>query len=152
METSTDIITKIAQYILLGVVGVGTVLEVSKIKINPWSWLFKRIGKVVNEELITRVDNLEKSVKDLEMHDAENGAVNWRMQILRFADDYRTGRRYTKEHWDEMLAIIDKYEAFCESHPSFPNERTILTIKYLKHTYTQLLKDNSFIEEAPVYE
>ncbi len=151
MEEFADILTKIAQYVFLGFISVGTVLEVSKIKINPWSWIFKRIGKIINEELITRVDGLEKSVKDLEQNDAKNGAINWRMQILRFADDYRTGRRYTKEHWDEMLSIIDKYEIFCNNHPKFPNERTILTISYLKHTYTQLLKDNSFVAEASMY-
>ena len=38
--------------------GIPTLVQVSPIKVNPWSWLARKIGRAINGEVIDRVDRL----------------------------------------------------------------------------------------------
>lgn len=49
---------EIAGWVAIGLVALSSVVEISPIKINPWSWLGKQIGKVARIADFTRiVDN-----------------------------------------------------------------------------------------------
>lgn len=51
---------------IVGVAGVlGTFIEVSKIKFNPWSSLFKWIGKKMNAEVMEEIKGLKEADKKL---------------------------------------------------------------------------------------
>ena len=44
---------------VVGVLGALTVLQVAPIKINPWTWIARAIGRAINAEVIAKVDKLE---------------------------------------------------------------------------------------------
>lgn len=118
-----------------------TFLEVSKIKINPWSW----IGNLLNGGIIKKMEKIENDVADVKKEVAESSAVTSRYRILRFDDEILHKIDHTKEHFDQILLDIDVYEKFCESHPDFKNNLAVMAIKHIKEIYAKCSRENSFL-------
>ena len=142
---------------LLGWMGAAAVVlsgfvEVSKIKLNPWSTLARHIGRAINGEVLDRVDSLGDQVGKLsekvdqsEARQDERDAKTARTHILRFGDEVRIGARHSKESFDEVLADITAYESYCKAHPEFPNNRTRAAEKFITETYDECLRENKFL-------
>ena len=133
-------------------VAMSGVIEVSKIKLNPWSWLARHVGRAINGEVLDkmdamneRVDKLSVKVDQSEARQAERDAKMARNHILRFGDEVRVGTRHSKESFDEVLADITCYESYCQAHPEFPNHRTRAAEKFITETYDRCLKEDSFL-------
>lgn len=129
-----------------------SLVEVSKIKINPWSWLFKKIGGVVNKEVIEslkrndkKTDELAGAIDLLREDVAKKSAVEARTNILRFDDELYNGMRHSKEYFMQELDDIDTYEKYCESHPDFKNSCAVEAIKHIRDVYQKCLTDHKFI-------
>lgn len=127
-------------------------IEISKIKINPWSWLAKHIGRAINGELMSKIDDLHERVEYLsdkvdtsEERQEERDAKMARTHILRFGDEVRIGVKHSKESFDEVLSDITAYEAYCSAHPEFPNNRTRAAEGFITDTYDKCLRENSFL-------
>ena len=133
-------------------VALSGVVEFSKIKINPWSALARHIGRAINGEVLDKMDTLNERVDKLsgkvdrsEERQDERDAKMARTHILRFGDEARIGARHSKESFDEVLADITAYEAYCQSHPAFPNNRTRAAEAFIEEVYDKCLRDNSFL-------
>lgn len=137
--------------ILLGsgsaVVLILTIIQVTPIKFNPWSFLAKKIGHALNGELIEKVDKLEKNVANLREESDEREATNCRSRILRFGDEilHDHGLPHSKEHYNQILLDISAYENFCDNHPRYMNNVAVETIKHIKRRYREHLEDDSFL-------
>ena len=83
MDITTQEILKVAALALGG----SWLIQISPIKINPWTWMARSIGRAINGELIEKVDNLEKQFKQMQEDDAEREAKSARIRILRFGDE-----------------------------------------------------------------
>jgi len=128
-----------------GLIVLMTLIQITPIKINPWSWLAKRIGRAINGEVLEKVNTLTEDVKDLKDTDDEQWASLSRSHILRFGDELLHGVAHSKEHFDQILLDISKYELYCEGHPDYLNGVANATIKQIKKTYQKCLDDNSFL-------
>ncbi len=129
-----------------GILGVLSIfLEVSKIKINPWTWLARKIGRAINGEVMDKVDKLEKTVQGMKQDAAEQAAVNCRSRILRFGDEVIHGTRHSKDHFDQILDDITRYERYCRDHPEFENNMTVITSERIKTIYAKCLEENDFL-------
>ena len=133
-------------------VALSGVVEFSKIKINPWTWLARHVGRAINGEVLDkmdtmndRVDKLSVKVDQSEARQDERDAKTARTHILRFGDEVRIGTRHSKESFDEVLADITAYESYCQAHPEFPNHRTRAAEKFITETYDRCLKEDSFL-------
>ena len=133
-------------------VAMSGVIEVSKIKLNPWSWLARHVGRAINGEVLDKMDSMNERVDKLsvkvdqsEARQAERDAKMARNHILRFGDEVRVGTRHSKESFDEVLADITAYESYCQAHPEFPNHRTRAAEKFITETYDRCLKEDSFL-------
>lgn len=122
-----------------------TLIQISPIKINPWSWLGRAIGRFINSEVLKEVSELRKDVKRNKADDDEQWASLSRSHILRFGDEILHGVSHSKEHFDQILLDISKYEHYCESHPEYLNNIATATIKQIKETYQACLKENNFL-------
>ena len=130
----------------------ATFVEVSKIKINPWTWLARAIGRALNGDVIERMDKLddrmgkiEKRQNQSEEEDRRREAIGQRNRILRFGDELLHDKRHSKEHFDEILRDIKRYEAYCSKHPEFENGTTVATTQYIEDTYRKLLESHDFL-------
>lgn len=123
----------------------ATVIQISPIKIDPWTALARAIGRAINGEVIEKVEKLENSVESLNNKVDENGAKTARARILRFGDEIIHGVRHSKEHFDDILDDMTDYEHYCREHPEFKNDKTKLTSALIADTYKECLKKHDFI-------
>ena len=129
----------------LALVVVLSLIEVSPVKLNPWGWLAKRIGRAINGELNDKIDGLVKDVKKLREECDEREARAARVRILRFGDEIYQGMKHSKEHFDQILEDISEYDAYCATHQDFKNEMTVLTVAEIKRTYQCCMKEHKFL-------
>ena len=140
-----------------------TILQIMPIKINPWSWigrmigrffswLGKSIGKAINGDVITELKEIKVRVIDLERHDerqdsdrAMDKALDARRRILRFADEVRRKEKHSKEHFDNIFEDIKCYKQYCKERPDFTNDRAKISIKIIEETYELCNHENSFL-------
>lgn len=122
-----------------------TLIQVTPIKINPWSWLGKVIGRAINGEVLEKVETLTNDVAKNKADDDEQWASLSRTHILRFGDEIRHGVVHSKEHFDQVLLDISKYERYCDSHKDYLNDVAHATIKLIKNTYQKCLEENNFL-------
>lgn len=145
-------ISEIVKYALLGVAGLATIVEVTPIKISPWSALAKLIGKKLNADITERLEEQTKTVEkikdktdalegQLEQKDAEDA----RNHILRFGDEVKNHVRHSEEYFNQILADITKYEHYCQTHPEFKNEKTRVTEKIILEVYEKCYKEKDFL-------
>lgn len=122
-----------------------TLIQISPIKIDPWTFLLKLIGGAMNGDLIKEVKELRCDVLSLRKEIDEDKANACRTRILRFYDEIAHDVRHSKEHFDQTLMDINTYEVFCDHHPDFKNNIASMAIKRIKETYDQCGKDNTFL-------
>lgn len=127
-------------YILLG----AGIIQISPIKINPFSWLAKKIGNALNADVIKQLSSnneaLVKLDQKLDNHIKENEKEQideCRRRILSFNERIIANENITKERYDNILDDIDKYEKYCKVNPEYPNSKAVLSIKNLKEDYSK---------------
>ena len=149
--TLNDIAVIVRDNIGLGSIVIAilmSIVQVSKIPVNPWSW----IGKAFNKDLTNiiqengkKVDNLSNKMDDIENQISEDKAMAARYRIIRFDDEIRHKTLHTKEHYDQIIIDIDIYEGFCKKNQWFRNNQAHLAISNIKHKYEEHNVDNSFL-------
>lgn len=122
-----------------------TLIQITPIKLNPWSWLGRMIGRAINGEVLDKVNTLANDVRELKDEDAEQWASLSRSHILRFGDELLHGVPHSKEHFDQILLDISKYETYCDDHPDYKNNIANATINQIKNTYQKCLEENKFL-------
>lgn len=127
------------------VVILASIIQIAPIKINPWSWLLGKIGKLLNADALERYDSLAKDVQKIQSDFWMQMAKEARYRILRFDDEILQGHKHTKEHFDEMLGDIDVYERYCTEHPEFPNNKCVMAIAHIKAVYAKCMTEQSFL-------
>lgn len=122
-----------------------TLLQIAPIRVNPWSAIAKAIGRALNGEVLARVDKLERDLDALRSAAEEREAVSCRARILHFGDETLHGTLHTREHFDQVLRDLDSYERYCDEHPDFENNVTVLTSSRIKDIYKKCLENNDFL-------
>ena len=136
-----------------------TLVEITPIKINPWSWFAKKLGVSFNGDLMKEIQTvktemsdvkkevqvIKKDVTDIREEAKEREATNRRTRILEFGDEIRHGVNYSKEHFDQVLLDITEYENYCDGHPGYMNNVAKATIEQIETVYQKCLLEDSFL-------
>lgn len=130
---------------VVGALATLTVLQVAPIKINPWTWIARAIGRAINAEVIDKFGKLENEVQTIKKNVEEHEAKSARVRILRFGDEILHDVKHSQEHFNQVLMDITEYEEYCSKHPEFRNNVTGITTKRIMETYERCLKDNNFL-------
>ncbi|MCR5755624.1 MAG: hypothetical protein K6G30_12535 [Acetatifactor sp.] len=138
--------------LLWGIAIVMSIIQITPIKINPWTWIVQTIGKHLNAGVIQKLDRQEQEINGLKndvltirKEQNEARATSSRYRILRFDDELLHDVRHTKEHFDQILLDIDVYEDFCTKHPDFRNNLAVMAIKHIKAVYEKCSHEQSFL-------
>ncbi len=123
-------------------------VEVSKIKINPWSALAKWLGRTINSDVTAELAVIKKKLDEHVTMDDRRNADGHRTRILHFNNELLREIDHTKEEFIEVLAEIDAYEHYCEEHPEYPNNRAVLAIENIQEVYKDRLKKHDFLQEG----
>lgn len=143
--TAIDIIKELGLYGGGALVVLMTLVQIAPIKLNPWSWLGRLIGRAINGEVLERVDTLSRDVAKNKADDDEQWASLSRTHILRFGDEIRHGVVHSKEHFDQVLLDIKKYERYCDEHKDYENDVAHATIDLIRKKYQTCLEKNTFL-------
>ena len=145
LEQIWDVVYNNPGFYPVVIILVLSLVEVSKIRLNPWSALGKIIGKLLGIQGVSdKVDRLEKKVDDLDHKVEENDIVGARVRILRFASEIEDRRYHNKDSWDQTMIDISKYEKYVIEHPDFKNGITEPTTEYLKQQYRERLEKHDW--------
>lgn len=142
------------------VIALLSVIQLSPIKINPWSALwrllcrgFSAVGRALNAEVLAELEVLKRGQKEnrehLEEHIRiadERRADDHRAAILHFNVELIQGLPHTREDYIEILTDIDKYEDYCKLHPRYENNRAVCAIQNIKRVYAQRMEKHDFKE------
>lgn len=99
----------------------------------------------IRENLNTLISNLDKKIDKLQCSSDQGMAYTWRYRILRFDDEIRHGEKHSKEHFDQIIEDIDKYEDYCKDHPEFPNSKAVFAIRNIKNIYQKCIDEGNFL-------
>lgn len=159
VEDAMDLI-EITNLTHMGLVGLAVILagmiKIPKLEINFWNWIGRTIGRSINREAMEQVDtfskkvtgqvdDISKKVDDLEKAEELERVRRARQRILRFNDEILCGRRHSKEHFDEILEDITKYEHYCNEHEDYENDKAVLAIESIREVYKQCMKTHDFL-------
>lgn len=123
-----------------------TLIQITPIKFNPWSWLGRHIGRMLNGEVLGEVKDLRQDLADHKAKSEERHATLCRAHILKFGDEVRHGIPHSKEGYDSILLDIDSYEEYCDKHPGYKNNVAVATMKHIKKMYQKHLENDTFLK------
>lgn len=133
-------------------VGIPSVIQVSKININPWSWLGKQVGKAINGDVMEKLDRMDKRIDDVERRQMteENERLKreadaCRRRILTASDEMRRNIDHSEEFFNQILLDLSFYENYCAKHPDYINQRASAAIDKIQKTYQKCVDNNSFL-------
>ena len=145
MDFAEMTVTELCGWIMGVVIALSAIIQISPIKLNPWSWIAKKIGRAINGEVLQKVDKLENEVTNMRTALDEQSARDARSAILRFGDELLHDVKHSKESFDDILDQITRYEEYCRTHPDFKNKRTEKTSEHIQKTYDKCMDERSFL-------
>lgn len=114
-----------------------TLIQIAPIKINPWSAIAKAIGRAINGDLIRAVNQVSESVD-------QNEIDRLRWEILDFSNSCQNGRRHTREEFDHIIRMHEKYESIL-TRRNESNGQVDMAYDYIKTLYQKCLIERDFL-------
>lgn len=104
-----------------------SLIQISPIKLNPWSTILKWIGKQLTGDLRKDVNSLITDFR--------------RQTILTFARECRNKVDHSAEEWGHVLNVAAEYEKYCKDH-NITNGVIDADTKFIRDLYQELSKDH----------
>lgn len=133
------------------VVLVLSLVEVSKIKINPWSKLFSWLGTAINKDVLNRLQkneeeltSIKKSITDVENRLDEDKIDCIRAEILSFATSCKRGEKHTVKQFMRIFNLHKIYDELIEEK-GLENGVMEIEYAYIVRVYNKCLDNQSFL-------
>ena len=92
----------------------STFLEVSKIKINPWSSIFKWIGNKMMEDVKVELQEMKKEQEQLKAQRDADAMDAVKAEVFRFYNECQRGQRHSEGEFNYIIRQNKKYEKLVE--------------------------------------
>ena len=144
MKMETQIIEWIGNHVVAVLLVLSVFIQIAPIKINPWSSLIKWVGKTLNSRLQQEILKINNIIKDISSDIDQNEKDRIRWQVLDFASSCREGRLHTKDEFQHIIALNDKYKKLLaktdDKNGVFDEE-----YKYIQEIYHKRQQKNDFL-------
>lgn len=117
--------------------GVLTLVQITPIKINPWSWILSLIRKALYGDIKAELQEVKREL-------TETKVQNWRWNVLDFANSCRNGRRHSHDEWRHTISQLAEYEAYIERN-AITNGVFEEDAHYLREEYQKHSNNNDFL-------
>lgn len=125
------------EHIALIIAAVSIFFEVSKIKVNPISFILRWVGKRMFEPFREKIEELERTIDENKMD-----TIKW--EILEFANSCRNNVRHTKDEFDHIIAQNDKYHKLLDKY-KMENGVFDAEYAYILRLYKRCQDQNDFL-------
>lgn len=129
----------------IAALGITSLIQISPIRINPWTWLGRKVGRALNGEVMDELKSLKGRMENMEAQNEQDKMDASRIRILRFGDECKRDVPHSEEHFNQVLDDIDRYESYCNTHPEYKNAKAVLTIAKIKEIYGRRLENGDFL-------
>ncbi len=139
--------TNILEYIKWGLwilFGSGVLFEIAPIKISPISTILGWIGNKLNRDVKKDITELQKNIGCLKSDLQEHKVESQRRDILDFADELIQGQKKTKENFNNIISLHDKYEKYINEN-GIENGQVDLAFLFISEKYKECQIDNGFL-------
>jgi len=126
------------------VIVVSIFIQITPIKVNPWSALFKWIGKTITGNACSKIDGLIDKVEKIEKDVKNNEKDRIRWEILDFANSCRNNRKHTRDEFQHIVALNDKYKRLLQE-TNDTNGVFEVEYNYIQDLYAERLEKNDFL-------
>lgn len=133
-------------------IALSLVVQISPIKWNPWSSLISWIGKTLTMPVMSEIEGLKSDLADVkaeqkrqEKEADENEMDRIRSEVLDFANSCRLKRRHTKEEFDHIFALNDKYQTLLEKTGQ-QNGRFEDAFEYIRALNRRCMEQNDYLQ------
>lgn len=119
-------------------------IQVSPIKWNPWSSLFKWIGKTITADVMKELQSVKEAQKQQQRETDENEKNRIRHEVLSFANECRRDIKHTKEEFDHVISLKSRYDKILKRTG---DENGVFTADYefIQEIYHKCLRENKFL-------
>ena len=122
----------------------GIVIDLTPgIKFQPVRWVLKRLGNLINAGVNEQYEKIQKRLDELQMEVTEFKVDSWRTEILDFSDSCMNHRRHTKEQFDHVIEILDRYDKYITEN-KLTNGQVDVAHEYILEIYTPCIRENDF--------
>ena len=140
---------------LNGVLSLGVYLsifiEITPVKINPVSTLLKFVGSNINADLKaeisavkTEIATTKESVQKIDNKVDNNEIDRIRWEILDFANSCRNHKKHTKEEFDHIISLNQKYHKILDEREE-ENGQVDMAFDYIGKLYRKCMETNGFL-------
>ncbi len=128
-----------------------SLIEITPIKWNPLTSILAWLGNRINVNLSKKVEGLSDSVKDqakkvdaldkkIDMNEIDH--IRW--EILNFSNSCRHGQQHTKDEFEHIINLHQKYGEILDSR-HMSNGLITLEYEYIEDIYRRRLEQNDFL-------
>lgn len=135
--------------ISLVILAMLTFIQITPIKLNPWSALFRWLGRQMNGEVIQKIDKVEERLDKHIADSDESDLKARRASILDFSSSVIRGVNYHKEKFDFMIQECDSYEKYCHEN-NIINGVATASIAEIRRIYQEHLRNDDFLVEKGI--
>lgn len=121
-----------------------SVIQISPIKINPWSSILRWIGNQINKDIKVDLKSIHKEIDSMREENDKNEARRLRANILDFANSCRNDRKHTKDEFENIARDYDDYMAIIEKR-SIKNGFLKAEYEYIEDIFHQCQRENKFL-------
>lgn len=123
---------------------IGMFVEITPIKLSPFSSIIKWIGNKLNGDTNNQLETISLQLETVSGRIDKIEINDMRSQILDFANSCMNKRKHTKEEFEHIIDLHTQYEDII-SKKGMTNGRVDLAFRYISDLYTICLNENSFL-------
>lgn len=130
--------------IFIIVAAIGIFVEITPIKLSPFSSIIKWIGNKLNGDTNNQLETISSQLEIVSGRIDKIEINDMRSQILDFSNSCMNERKHTKEEFEHIIDLHTQYEDII-SKKGMTNGRVDLAFRYISDLYTICLNENSFL-------
>lgn len=139
-----EILNWVGNHIWTVFVLLSVFIEIVPIKWSPLSSIFKWMGKKITAETQKELKQIKKDLTEQRAMIEENEKDRIRWEILDFANSCRNNRKHTKDEYQHIIALNDKYKELL-AKTNDKNGVFEAEYEYIKKLYAERQEKNDFL-------
>ena len=138
-----------------------TLIQISPIKLDPWSAIARAVGRAINKDVIDKLDETREILDAHIKMDGARTADTHRARILQLNNALLWDIPHTQEDAQKNILIIPvknlqnhhhnhkktQYEKYCKANPDYQNNRTTHAVANISRVYDDRLIKHDFLKE-----